>query len=97
MRLHKSALFLAIAISVTGCGVQLVQTPEGAGWELGKIGAETWLRMNPNQGWPSVDSAAEFCASVVQDLAVEKGWGLDEILEATNGCTDGFVETLDNK
>jgi hypothetical protein len=53
--------------------------------------------MNPNQGWPSVDSAAEFCASVVQDLAVEKGWGLDEILEATNGCTDGFVETLDNK
>jgi hypothetical protein len=53
--------------------------------------------MNPNQGWPSSDSAAKYCASVVQDLAEEKGWGLDEILEATNGCADGFVETLDKK
>jgi|688.fasta_scaffold559291_2 hypothetical protein len=95
--LKRTILIIGSAFLLSSCGVQLVQSPEGAGWELGQIGAETWLRMNPNQGWPSSDSAAKYCASVVQDLAEEKGWGLDEILEATNGCADGFVETLDKK
>jgi hypothetical protein len=88
---------IVLGLSMASCTIEFVETPESIGRDLGKLGAETWLRMNPGKGWPSSDSAAMYCAKVVEDVAKDEGWEIGQILEATNGCAEGFVEGLDKK
>jgi len=90
-------LALTIAPSVvSSCAFEVVETPYKAGWELGQIFAETWLRMD-REGWPSSDAAALYCADVVGILAKERGWELGKVLEATDGCAEGVVAGLENE
>lgn len=94
MRVKSILSGIFVLILLTSCANEPSDSPEEIGKKIGSIGAETWYKNNPNAAWPSPESAGEFCANSLSDVATVNGWELDETLKAANACGDGFLGKL---
>ena len=95
VNLKKIILVFVLIGTLSGCGViEVVETPESWGARGGRYGAEEWIKNNGRDQFPSSDSAALYCVSIVESGRDKFNWNFQQTIESTNACTEAFVEGL---
>jgi hypothetical protein len=96
VNLKLTSFILLLALPLAGCGAELVRenSPESWGANAGSDGAEQWIQQNNMSSWPSTDSVAAYCVSIAESGQKEFGWTIEEVIQATDSCSNAFVDGL---